>query len=208
MTRTKKPQRKATKAWLSSQPKAPAGVIVRVSLDAGWRTPERILDAARRYFDGPIPFDAATSPSNPTNATAFCVEAHPLFTRQNAPLEERSGLDVDWNIWGSQGVWCNPPYGKALRLWIAKLSHEATRGVQILALLPVNRTETSYMQGLLECRPHVCFVRKRVAFISTIDGAAVGGNPYASWILGFNVRPVAFELAFESLGLCLRLGPS
>jgi hypothetical protein len=190
-----------------TSPKAPAGGIVRTSLDNTWRTPESILDRARAYFGGPIPFDPATGPENPAKALRFCAGAPgTLFAQDLAPddFARRNGLEVDWPA----PAWVNPPYGKELRDWLLKIEREAARGTEILALLPCARWEQGYFTRALGAARAVCFHRGRVAFVSSIDGAAVGGNPYASMILGVNVCQGRFARAFEPIGACFSIRPT
>lgn len=189
--------------------KAPAGGIVRTCLDVTWQTPPEIIDAVRAYFGGRIPLDPATAPDNPTGAARFCARPQAPIDRggmfaepdQGGELVSEDGLSIPWD----EGVWLNPPFGKALRLWLAKVEREAARGTPIIALLPCARWEQGYMHTLLSAAQVVMFFRGRVAFISTLDGARVGGNPYASMLLGFNVDAGRFAAAFAALGLTLRV---
>lgn len=182
--------------------KVQAGGPIRSSLDNTWGTPESILGRARVYFRGDIPFDAATAPTNPTRALRFCAGPGQLFGRDGA-LEEQNGLAVDWR-WPT---WVNPPYGSELRDWLLKIEAQSQALVEILALLPCSRWEQRYFTRVLECARAICFHEGRVAFVSSIDGAAVGGNPYASMLLGFNVDRARFAEAFAPLGPCFSLGP-
>lgn len=184
-----------------SLPKAPAGGIVRTSLDNTWQTPERVLDAARAYFGGPIPFDPATAPDNPTKALSFCAGPPGTIFEKRDVLASRNGLEVPWE----SGTWVNPPYGKELRAWLLKIRAEAARRTTILALLPCARWEQEYLTDVLAAAKAVCWVRGRVAFVSSIDHTEVGGNPYASMILGFNVNLDAFAEALGVLGPCFSL---
>lgn len=177
-----------------------AGGILRKSIDTTWRTPEYILERARAYFGGPIPFDPATGPENPTKALRYCAgPSGTLFAGDS--LESRNGLEVEWVELGP--IWCNPPFS---REWTVKIGKEASEGAEIVALLPCNRYETDYMQQVLARAEVVCWHASRIKFVSSVDGAEVGGNPYASMILGFNVDVDRFASAFKPLGLCQSLG--
>jgi hypothetical protein len=187
--------------------KAPAGGIVRTCLDVTWQTPPEIIDAVRAYFGGRIPLDPATAPDNPTGAVRFCARPQAPIDRgpslfgerdQGGELVSTDGLSIPWDA----GVWLNPPFGKALRSWLLKVEHEAARGTVIIALLPCARWEQGYMHTLLSAACAAMFFRGRIAFISTLDGERVGGNPYASMLLGFNVDLERFRSAFLALGAC------
>lgn len=174
---------------MSGERKARAGIITGMaSLDVTWQTPPELLACVRAYFGGRIPFDAATSESNPCGADAFCTA-------------KRSGLEASW----PSSAWVNPPYGKALRVWLAKMSAEAARGVQVLALLPCARWEQHYFQAALASASCACFIRKRVAFIRPETGDRVGGNPYANMILGWNVDLERFTASFREAGIVVEL---
>lgn len=190
---------------VSERPAVQAGGILRSdtrrqALRTDWRTPEAVLDRVRWFFGGVIPLDPATAPENPTRALTFYDGS-----------DGRDGLTLPW---AASGVYVNPPYGKTTPDWMRKIAREATGsrlsddgvltdGPPILALLPANRTETSYGQEMMGAASAVCWVRKRLAFIDASTGRAVGGNPFASVLYGFNLRStVRFHEAFKPLGLC------
>ena len=180
-------------------------------MDNTWRTPEWLLDMARAYFGGPIPFDAATAPDNPTRALRYVVPAAgplfpghepPMFEGAAEPVGERilgDGLALDW----PPAVWCNPPYGSHLRAWMQKFVEQSARGVEIVTLIPSSRSETDYMQAAIAACSHLCLIRKRVAFISSRDLKPVKGNTSGSLLVGFNTAPGRWSAAFSAAGLCL-----
>lgn len=175
--------------------KAPAGTIAGPCLDTTWQTPPELLEPVRAYFGGVIPFDAATSPDNPTGADLWCSA-------------EDDGLAVNWTapkaLIGDRpwGVFVNPPYGRVLRDWLGKIASEADRGTTIIALLPCARWEQEYFQDALTAGGGhaVCYIRKRVAFIRPSTGDRVGGNPYSSMFVGWNVDPARFSEHFSPVG--------
>jgi hypothetical protein len=113
----------------------------------------------------------------------------------------RSGLEERWDA----PTWCNPPYGRELKLWLEKMRLEIYRGVTIIALLPCARREQEYFQSTIASASAICLIRKRVDFISSIDGKAVRGNPYASMLLGFNVDHGKWMCAFGEIGRCFSI---
>lgn len=190
---------------MSPRAKTQAGGIIRKSADTTWKTPEYVLERVRSYFCGPIPFDPATAPDNPTQAIRFCAgPAGTLFAKDT--LESKNGLEVSWDWpW-----WVNPPFN---REWIEKIGLEGARRNELgLALLPCNRFEEAYHQRMMERAKAVCFVNARpwgkngrIAFISSIDGEACSANPFGSMILGFGVNLDDFVEAFQMLGNVLLL---
>jgi phage N-6-adenine-methyltransferase len=174
--RKKKPKR---------QRKAPTGTITGPCMDTCWQTPPELVTPVRRYFGGRIPFDAATAPDNPCKARRFVTE-------------EQDGLAMRWPA----RVWVNPPYGKALRLWLPKIAHEAELGSEIITLIPCARFEQYYYQFSMVQANAKCLIRKRVKFIRPSTGDRVAGNPYANMFVGFNVDEERFAEHFGHLGMC------
>lgn len=158
----------------------------KTCLHTEYRTPEYILDVVRSFFGGVIELDPATSPDNPTKARKF-------FTK------ETDGLSQDWS---KTGVFVNPPYGKELRKWVAKIGEEARKGHEIVALLPGQRFETRYWQRdiLIPQLGAIVFIRGRVSFLDS-DGIPRKSNPFGSMLYLFNLD-TDLEL-FATLGQVL-----
>ena len=187
------------------QPKVKAGGIIRESLDNSWMTPESILERVRVYFGGPIPLDPATATSNPTAAIAYhTAPVQPdLFNECGRGLVPSApgGLAVPWDA----PVFCNPPYGREINAFLLKFAAEAKRGTTIIALIPCSRFEGLPMNVAMGAADAMCLIRGRVAFISSLDGQPVPGNPSASMVLGFNVIERLWRQSFGPLGACYAL---
>lgn len=163
--------------------------VDKQSVDRDFQTPPVIKAAVQVYFGGAIPLDPFTVESNPMGALDWCYPGG------------ADGFQVPWHAIG--GVYVNPPFG---REEIEKIGLEASLGCEILALLPQNRSETSYWQRCVaERAPVVCWIRKRVAFLRSSTGLPANSNPYASAIWGFNVDVDRFVRALSCLGACSRL---
>ena len=67
-----------------------------------WRTPRAFFEAVAREF-GPFDTDAAASAEN---ALA------PHFWDEQA--------DALKHDWAGRRIWCNPPYGRTIKKWVAK----------------------------------------------------------------------------------------
>lgn len=90
--------------------------------------------------------------------------------------EEDDGLSKDWS-----GVcWMNPPYGRAIKLWVAKAYQESLKGATVVALIPA-RTDTSYWHQYIFPFADTHFLRGRVRFLQ--DGAKFGPAPFPSAIV-------------------------
>lgn len=169
--------------------------------DTVYITPPRVLEPVRAYFGGEIDLDPATEPNNPTGASAY-------FTGE-CPSED--GLLADWSEDGRASivtarVFVNPPYGPELKPWLTKIREEGAKGCEIIALLPVSRTEQYYMMRTLFNleADMACFVRKRVNFMRP-SGETAKGNPYASVLVGSNCDWTRFKKAFGGLGYCIKI---
>lgn len=137
----------------------------------------------------------ATAADNPTNAIVF-------FT----PVE--NGLEQDWVAAShGDGAWCNPPYGQDGKLWLKKIVQEARKGLPILLLISVTRTEQQYLQDVVALANAICWVRKRVGFIDPLTKKRVASNPHASVIYAINVDVGRFGMCFEEEGACYALRP-
>ena len=92
--------------------------VLHSSASAHWRTPAYFLELVRQV--GPIAYDPASQPRNPTVARVFSFETPKgvRFTAEDPPGQaERGagGLDQDWEDVAEGGlVYCNPPYGSHL----------------------------------------------------------------------------------------------
>ena len=164
-------------------------------------TPPKIADPVRSYFaSGVIPLDPATEPNNPLKATNFCTGPG----SNGGSLGD--GLTVSWSDHG--GVFVNPPYGKGMKDWCAKIHEETVAGTEILALLPCGaRFATKYWQDHIfnSGLDVTLFVRGRVQFLRPDGSGTQGSNPYDSQLLGFNVDIDKFVKCFGHLGSVVKM---
>ncbi len=178
-----------------------ANMADKTAKDLDYLTPPSILEPVRRYFGGQIPLDPATTGDNPCEAAAFYFP--PRDDGLRLPWENRRTDERAFDRWGA---FVNPPYGKELKRWMAKIGKEAGYGVTVLALLPVNRFEQDYFQdNILRRANAACFIRSRVSFIRPSTGEAAKGNPYPSVLWGLNVEIDRFDFHFNHLGCVVAL---
>jgi len=142
-------------------------------------TPESVLDPVREYFGGTIDLDPATTPENPVGADFFLQDPGLDEAEHIGCLEYGSGLESCWAE--RDTVWINPPYGKELSKWTAKIREEADDGAHIVAILPGQRFETQYVQrDVFNPRLQaICFLKRRVKFLDR-DGKEHPNNPNGS----------------------------
>lgn len=198
--------------------KVKAAGILRESSDQTWRSPELLRQRVRLFFAG-VPFlDPAAPPDNPVGAARFFCGPSPSRVPTRGPLfgekteEEANRLDGLHEPWALPW-YLNPPFSGA-REWCSKIAAEVdARPAQAgVLLLPVNRTEEPFMLDVIDRARRLTFVRwpgtrGRIPFESSIDGAEVDANPYASWLLGFGDEPAPGRWleAFGDLGRAYEL---
>ena len=78
-------------------------------------------------------------------------------------LHTRNGrLEIAVELRGGS-VFCNPPYGRSIGLWVEKAYNEAKNGTTIVLLIP-SRTDTSYFHDYIYGKAEIRFVRGRLTF--------------------------------------------
>jgi hypothetical protein len=134
-----------------------------------WYTPEFIISAAVSVL-GEIDLDPCSPAADPT------VPAKCHFTRAD------DGLSRLW----TGHVFMNPPYGREIQSWVAKLHDEYSAGnvTEAIALVPAS-TDTDWFNMLGNCA--VCFVYGRLKF------SGRGNAPFPSSLIymGKNVERFA-----------------
>lgn len=93
-------------------------------------------------------------------------------------------LQQDWaKDTGGGLVWINPPYGKALPLFVKKAYEESLKGCKIIMLIP-SRTDTSYWHKYIFNQPNVRveFLKGRLKF-----GNSKNSAPFGSALIYFNL---------------------
>lgn len=132
-----------------------------------WATPQSFFDALDREFG--FELDVCASPDN-----AKCPR---YFTKED------DGLAQEWT-----GVcWMNPPYGRAIGLWVEKARRSGLAGATVVGLLPA-RTDTrwwhDYIWDETTHRPRpgveVRLVKGRLKF-----GGAKNSAPFPSAVVVF-----------------------
>lgn len=113
-----------------------------------WATPQTFFDELNKIHG--FTLDTAASSANHK-----CPE---WFGLDHVDEKRRDGLAAQW--YGV--VWCNPPYGRVIRDWVAKAA--AYEGKSAL-LLPA-RTDTAWFHDYIYNNPRVTltFIRGRLKF--------------------------------------------
>jgi len=142
------------------------------SVDITWQTPPEIWQSVLNRL-GIVQFDL--DPCSPGDCP-WGIPCADRFTQAD------DGLSRSWGAPGAV-VWVNPPYGRALTLWIDKIIAEAARGVRVIALVPA-RTGTGWWHRALDAGGKPEFLRGRLRFLGK-DGVPGDAAPFDSALLWF-----------------------
>lgn len=121
-----------------------------------WATPQDVFDALNAEFH--FTLDPCATPKN-----AKCGR---FYTKKD------DGLSKDWS---NDRVFMNPPYGREIGKWVAKLSE-----VGGVALLPA-RTDTRWFHDYIYHKAEVRFIKGRLKF-----GGSKNSAPFPSMIVVFS----------------------
>lgn len=148
-----------------------------------WYTPPEYIEIARSVL-GKIDLDPAS------NALAQSwIKAGKYFTIED------DGLKQQW--FGR--VWCNPPYGRAVNLWLEKASTEYQSGNTQETILLLNRTGAAWYKKLKKEVTAICEAEKRIAFLDATGKRQKSPPHYNDFLyLGSNVE--LFEQKYAELG--------
>lgn len=152
------------------------------SVTPEWYTPQEIIDLVIEVFDQIDLDPCSNSAGNPN------VLAKKHYTAAD------DGLSQKWE----GKIYMNPPYGRGIASWIAKLIEEYENGdvSEAIALVPA-RTDTAWFQRMND---YVwCAVRGRLKFSSSENAAPF---PSAVFYLGENIS--GFYMAFNNQGTIFR----
>lgn len=134
---------------------------------AEWRTPPDFFEFCNRNF-GPYTLDVAATKEN-----ALCER---FFT------VEDNGLEQDW---GTENVWCNPPYSR-IAPWVRAMAAHRGRGTM---LLPAS-TGTKWFHDL-HFIATIGLLRGRIRFLRP-DGTPGGSPRYDNIIAIYPGRPAIY----------------
>lgn len=132
------------------------------SASSEWTTPDWLF----RKLDEEFHFNL--DPCS-TDANAKC--------KNNFTLAE-DGLAQDW---AGHSVFCNPPYGRSIGLWVEKCFNESRKAGTVVVLLIPARTDTKYFHKYIYHKANeIRFIEGRLHFSNSKAGA-----PFPSMIVIF-----------------------
>jgi hypothetical protein len=151
-----------------------------MSADMTWCTPKAVLDQVRRMDQ--IGLDPCSNPRSIVRAK----------TEWTGPPKV-NGLA---EFWGGHGlVYVNPPYGRALGIWMRKCALSALAGVEIVACVPARPDTRWWHDSIVTSGATVCFWRGRIKFLGAKQGA-----PFPTAIVYYGDRPEQFSKIFNDNG--------
>lgn len=150
-----------------------------------WYTPPYLIEAARRVM-GRIDCDPATS-----DVANRVVQASLALTAQE------DGLAHPW----CGAVFLNPPYSQPLVAQFAAAVVMKWQAAEIeqACVLVNNATDTAWGQALLSAASAVCFLQKRVKFL-TPDGEALGAPLQGQMMVYLGQQADVFASVFGEYG--------
>ena len=127
-----------------------------------WETPQNLFNELNREFN--FDLDPCATPEN-----AKCER---YFTLADNGLTQN---------WGGVNVFCNPPYGREIYVWVKKCYEESKKpGTTVVMLIPA-RTDTRYFHDFIYHKAkEIRFIRGRLKF-----GNAKNSAPFPSMIVIF-----------------------
>jgi phage N-6-adenine-methyltransferase len=148
-----------------------------------WYTPPEYIEIARSVL-GKIDLDPAS------NALAQTwIKADKYFTIED------DGLKQEWH----GRVWCNPPYGRTVNLWLEKAIAQYQSGNTQEAILLLNRTGATWYTELKKNVSAICEAKKRIAFLDATGKRQKSPRYYNDFLyLGSNVE--LFSKKYTGLG--------
>ena len=126
-----------------------------------WATPQAFFDELDREFH--FTLDPCS-----THENAKCAKHY---------TAEDDGLSKDW---GGERVFCNPPYGRAIKDWVEKCAKEAKKPETLVVMLIPARTDTKYFHQYIYGQAELRFIPGRLHFNDGPQGA-----PFPSMVVVF-----------------------
>jgi site-specific DNA-methyltransferase (adenine-specific) len=131
-----------------------------------WETPDDFFLSLNNEFN--FTLDACASPLNTKVKDCYITK-------------EEDALKVIWKerSYGNR-VWCNPPYGRDISLWLRKGRMEAENGCLVVFLIHA-RTDTKWFhEHVYHIADEIRFIRGRLKFKHS--GGTMGSAPFPSLV--------------------------
>ena len=126
-----------------------------------WATPKDFFDNLNAEFN--FTLDPCASESNYKCSKYFTIND--------------DGLSKDWS---GNTVFCNPPYGRAIKYWVRKCYEESLKPNTTVVMLIPARTDTTYFHDYIYNKAEIRFIRGRLKF-----GESNNSAPFPSMVIIF-----------------------
>lgn len=127
-----------------------------------WATPQGFFDELNKEFG--FTLDPCADDAN--------HKCQKYFTK------EQDGLSKDWV---GETVFCNPPYGRELPLWVKKCFEEVYLGTCRCAVMLIPaRTDTQWFHKYIYHKAEIRFIKGRLKF-----GNSANSAPFPSMVVVF-----------------------
>lgn len=124
-----------------------------------WSTPQKFYDKLNDEFN-------------------FTLD--PCATEDNAKCDNFFTVDDDGlkQDWSGNIVFCNPPYGRAIKDWVKKSYEESLKNNTTVVMLIPSRTDTIYFHDFIYGKAEIRFIKGRLKF-----GDAKNSAPFPSVVV-------------------------
>ena len=124
-----------------------------------WSTPQKFYDTLNNEFN-------------------FTLD--PCATKDNAKCDNFFTVDDDGlkQDWSGNVVFCNPPYGRAIKNWVKKSYEESLKNNTTVVMLIPSRTDTIYFHEFIYGKAEIRFIKGRLKF-----GEAKNSAPFPSIVV-------------------------
>ena len=126
-----------------------------------WATPQDFFDKLNEEFR--FTLDPCADETN--------YKCKKYFTK------EYNGLQQNWD---GETVFCNPPYGREIGLWVKKCHDEAQKKDTVCVMLIPARTDTKWFHEYIYDKAEIRFVKGRLKF-----GDGKNSAPFPSMVVIF-----------------------
>ena len=162
-----------------------------MSNNTEWATPKSLFDKLNSEYH--FTLDVCATPENTKCEKFFTVEDDGL---------KQSWIEFDWSkqtfknplpVVVKEIIFCNPPYGRALKDWVEKCYNEhAEHGITVVILIPARTDTQAWHDWIFPHAARVRFIKSRVKF--ELDGIKRNSPSFPSVIIEFSNKKYADRL--------------
>ena len=118
----------------------------------------------------------------------FNFTLDPCATEDNAKCDNFFTVDDDGlkQDWSGNVVFCNPPYGRAIKEWVKKSYEESLKYNTTVVMLIPSRTDTIYFHEFIYGKAEIRFIKGRLKF-----GDAKNSAPFPSIVVIYRNNEVS-----------------